>query len=201
MYQYILDLVNQNQIDNYAVAHTYDIAANTWSKSREITKNVVTNLFPGLEFALNGASLNLCQINALSSIRDVIQTSNLFFVQNCLNEFVYNPEIFIKNIDFLITEMPANGILIIADLNYRSVLSLMKQVELYISNSTKLKIIRSYTADEICLYSSLTLLPVIRTNLLTGADGLIPRSKVKFKYFAIQKHSTAVKPIYAEIPF
>ncbi len=185
----------------YAVAHTYDIAANTWSKSREITKNVVASLCPGWEFTLNGYNLNLCQQNAFPSIRDIIQTSNLFFVQNCLNEFISNSEIFINNLDFLITEMPANSIIIRADLNYKSVVSLMEQIEAYVSISTKSKIIRSYTAGDIHLHSSLILPPILKNNLLTGADGLIPRSNINFKYLAIQKLPIAVEPSYADIPF
>lgn len=185
----------------YAVAHTYDIAASTWSRSREITKNVVANLCPDWKFTLNGYNLNLCQKNAFPSIRDRIQTSNLFFVQNCLNEFISHPEIFIKNIDFLITEMPASSIIIIADLNYKSVVSLMEQIEAYVSISTKSKIIRSYTAGDIHLHSTLELPPIIRNNLLTGADGLIPKSNINFKYLAIQKLPKAVEPSYADIPF
>jgi hypothetical protein len=185
----------------YAVAHTYDIAANTWSKSREITKNVVASLCPGWEFTLNGYNLNLCQQNAFPSIRDIIQTSNLFFVQNCLNEFISNSEIFINNLDFLITEMPANSIIIRADLNYKSVVSLMEQIEAYVSISTKSKIIRSYTAGDIHLHSSLILPPILKNNLLTGADGLIPKSNINFKYLAIQKLPIAVEPSYADIPF
>lgn len=185
----------------YAVAHTYDIAANTWSQSREITKNIVAKLCPGMEFMLNGYSLNLCQKNALSSIRDVIQTSHLFFVQNCLNEFVYNPDVLIKNLDFLITEMPVNSILIIADLNYKCVINLMAQIELYVSNSNRAKIIRSYTAGEIHLHSSLIVPSFIRNNLFTGADGLIAKSNVYFKYLAIQKLPVAAKLSYADVPF
>lgn len=185
----------------YAVAHTYDIASSTWSTSREITKNVVANLCPGWKFTLNGYNLNLCQQNAFPSIRDIIQTSNLFFVQNCLNEFISNSEIFLKNLDFLITEMPANSIIVIADLNYKSVVSLMEQIEAYVSISTKSKIIRSFTAGDIHLHSSLILPPVLRKNLLTGADGLIPKSNINFKYLAIQKLPKAVEPSYADIPF
>lgn len=87
----------------HAVAHTYDIAADTWGRSREITEYVASQLFLTLGFTLNGNSLNLCQKHALSAIREVIQICRLFVIQNCLNEFVASPKIFIQNLDFIIT--------------------------------------------------------------------------------------------------
>jgi hypothetical protein len=186
----------------YVVAHTYDIAAVTWSRSREITKHLVSQLFPHVEFKLNGTNLNLCRMNALSPIRHIIQNCCLFFVQNCLNEFVGNSQIFIRNIDFILTEMPVNSVLVLADLsNYKSVTALMEQVEAHISSRAKLKIIRSYTTGAYNFRSLLTQPTVITENLLTGDDGLIPRRNINFNFLAIQKTPIAVETSYANIPF
>ena len=77
----------------YVVAHTYDLAAATWSGSREITKHLVSQFFPDIKFTLNGTNLNLCQMNALFPIKHIIQNCYLFFVQNCLNEFVETSQV------------------------------------------------------------------------------------------------------------
>lgn len=173
----------------YVVAHTYDIAAATWSGSREITKHLVSQLFPDIKFTLNGTNLNLCQMNALFSIRHTIQNCCLFFVQNCLNEFVDNSQTFIKNIDFILTEMPVNSILVLADLSsYNSVITLMEQVETYVSSRAKLKIIRSYTTGAYNFRSSLTQPTVITKNLLTGDNGLMARKNIKFNFFSCSKN-------------
>lgn len=186
----------------YVVAHTYDIAAATWSRSREVTKHLVSQLFPHVEFTLNGTNLNLCQMNALFPIKHIIQNCYLFFVQNCLNEFVKTSQAFIKNIDFILTEMPVDSILVLADLsNYNSVLALMQQVETYVSDNAELKIIRSYTTGGYNLRSLLPLPNVIIKNLLTGDNGLIPRKKINFNFLAIQKTPIAVETSYADIPF
>jgi len=179
----------------YVVAHTYDLAAATWSGSREVTKHLVSQLFPDIKLTLNGTNINLCQMNALFPIRHIIQNCCLFFVQNCLNEFVENSQVFINNIDFIFTEMPVNSVLVLADLsNYNSVIALMEQVETYVSNKANLTIIRSYTTGAYNFRSLLTQPTVITKNLLTGDNGLIPRKNIKFNFLAVQK--TPVTQLY-----
>lgn len=184
------------------IVHTYDIAASTWERNQETTKYVASRLFPNLQLRLQAHNLNLCQNNALPSIRNIIQTSNLFFFQNCLNEFISNSEYLIKNIDFLIAEMPINSILIMADLNYSSTTDLLQRVESFVgSNSNKLRLIRSYSSQTINLRSSLMPSQFIKENLLTGANNLIPRRNINFNYLAIQKSSLSARLNYADIPF
>lgn len=189
-------------IAKYVVAHTYDLAAATWSGSREVTKHLISQLFPDIKLTLNGTNLNLCQMDALFPIKDIIQNCCLFFVQNCLNEFVGNSQIFIKNIDFILAKMPVASVLVLADLsNYTSVIALMKQVETYVSSKANLRIIRSYTTGACNFRSLLTQPPVITENLLTGEDGLIARKNINYNFLAIQKTSTAMETSYTAITF
>lgn len=186
----------------YVIAHTYDIAADTWSRSRKITKHLVSQLFPHLNFIFNGTNLNLCKMNSLFSLRHIIQNCCLFFIQNCLNEIGDSSQTFINNIGFILTEMPSYSILVLADLSkYKSVTTLMEQVETYVSSRDTLKIIRSYTKGAYNFRSLLTQPSVITENLLTGDNGLIPRRNINFNFLAIQKTPIAVETSCADIPF
>jgi uncharacterized protein YjbI with pentapeptide repeats len=171
--------------------NAYDIAADSWWISRDITRNYLVPPYWDRQFILNAYALNLCEINALDKIKTAIKNSSLFMVQNCLNEFVNSSELFVENIAFLVSEMPANSIIIIADQNnYSSVVNLMRKTESRIMSIPEASVIRSHSAGLISL-DSLNALPpipqVIRENLLTGEDKLIPRRWISFNYIAIQK--------------
>lgn len=179
----------------YVVAYTYDIAATTWGKSREVTKHLVSQIFPQTQLALHGNNINLCQANALFQLKYVIRECHLFFIQNCLNELAQSSQAFMNNMDFLFAEMPSNSILVLADLsNYRSVITLMNQVETYVNDRAKFRIIRSYTTGAYNFRSLLTPPPIITKNLLTGDNGLIPRKNISFNFLAIQKNPSASVP-------
>lgn len=182
------------------VAHTFDIAANTWSRSREVSKQLVSELASEIQFSLHGYPLNLCQRNAFPPLRDIIQTSDLFIVQNCLNEFANTRQVFVENIEFLVQEMPAGSILIMADLKYDSAENLMRRVESCLANRAELQVIRSHAIGYCCLRSKLLLPGVVTRNLLTGTGDLVPKRKVEFNYLALQKLPLAVQPEYIAVP-
>ena len=182
-------------------AHTFDIAAMTWKRSREITKYLVSNLAPEIQFSLHGHTLNLCQRNALPQLRDIIQTSELFIVQNCLNEFVSTPQVFVENIDFLVQEMPSSSILIVADLNYEIVRDLMRRIESCLIKRPNLHVIRSHTAGGHRLRTKIPLPRVIAKNLLISGGILTPKTWVNFNYLAIQKLPIALQSDYASLPY
>jgi hypothetical protein len=183
-------------------AHTFDIAATTWSRSREVSKYLISNSDPEIQFSLHGHPVNLCERNVLPPLRDIIQTSELFIVQNCLNEFVNNPQVFVENINFLAQEMPAGSILIIADLNhYQVVKDLMKKVELCLTERSNLQIIRGQGDEGYRLRTRLPLPGVIAKNLLLSGGLLTPKVWVNFNYLAIQKLPIAVQRDYATLPF
>lgn len=184
------------------VAQTFDIAASAWSRSREISKDLVSELSPEIQFFVHGHQMNLCRRGVLTQCRDIIETSNLFIVQNCLNEFAGTPQIFVENINFLVQEMPVGSILILADLNqYAAVNNLIRRVESCLLKQSGLQVIRSHDKGDCYLSTNLELPTVITRNLLTGANNLKPRKRVNFNYLAIQKLPIAVQPDYASLPF
>lgn len=171
---------------------TYDIAADTWWISRDITRNYLVPCYWQGQFILNADIINLGDSNALYKIINVIKNSSLFVVQNCLNEVLTaNADIFLDNISFLVSEMPQRSILVIADQNnYFLVLNLMKRIEDCIRGINQASIIRSHTAGSIGFDARIALPPIpriIRENLLTGEDQLIPRRRVSFNYLVVQK--------------
>ncbi|BAZ47833.1 hypothetical protein NIES4103_04370 [Nostoc sp. NIES-4103] len=186
----------------FAEFKAYDLAADAWGYSRYITKNYLLKEYFAGYFTLNGFSTDMRQINAFKSIKYDIQSSMIFVIQNCLNEIDKEPNIFLENIGFLVNEMPEGSILAIADQsNYNSTNILLNRVESYVRDIGQGDIIRSYTEGGISFHS-LKMLPeippVIRECLLTGQNGLIPRSSVKFNYLAFQKRTFISYQPYTE---
>ncbi|MBD1944702.1 hypothetical protein H6F78_01835 [Coleofasciculus sp. FACHB-64] len=176
-----------------AIANTFDIAANDWEFSRNITKNIVPKGWkPPRKFQLNSENKNLDLIdsNCMEPITDVINKTHLFVMQNCMNEFTTNKTEIINNIIYLIEEMPSGSILAIADLiNYPQVNILMDSIENRITCQGLATLVRRRQEGVIEFRSKQAdnLPEMIRNNLLTGEDGLKPKEKVRFQYLAVQK--------------
>jgi hypothetical protein len=183
-------------------ACVYDIADSTWAKSREITKRLVRELAPNVQLALTGHQIDLCQRNVLFSIQAKIQSSQLFVIQNCLNEFAAAPQIFVENIVLLLEWMPTNSVLVLADLNnYVVVQYLMKQVEAQVGAHTCSTVVRSCSEGNCSFRSKIQLTPLITQHLLTGENDLIPRRNINFNYLIVQKQTLAMAANLLDIPF
>ena len=182
-------LQHEQQIRSVSLtARVYDIAAITWAKSRDVTKRLVHEFTPDVRLILTGHRVDLCQRDALFSIRAEIQNSQLFVVQNCLNEFAAAPQVFIENMALLLDWMPAGSALVLADLHkYGMVQYLMEQVEALVQSGTGSSVVRSCSDGSCFLRSEIELTPLITECLLTGENGLIPRRKINYNYLVVQK--------------
>jgi hypothetical protein len=174
-----------------AIANTFDIAANAWEFSRNITREIIPKGWKDRNFQITSKNLNLIDYNCMAQITDVIHKTHLFVMQNCMNEFTINQTEIINNIICLIQAMPSGSILAIADLiNYYQVDRLMDSIEIHITSQGLATLVRRRQEGIIEFRSKQAdnLPEIIRNNLLTGEDGLIPRAKVKFQYLAVQKN-------------
>lgn len=176
--------------------HIFDIAATTWSIARNITlHDVVPQLWKG-KFELTAEDLDFCQPGSFTRINDRIAESHLFIFQNCLNELP-NPVVFNQNITHLINTMAHKSMLIIADLRkYDASLVRKKEIEAQIRNMNDYGLkefeqeifsLRGLEQGDLDFKRTLAVPPIVRNNLLTGADGLIPRSHVNCSCLAISK--------------
>ncbi len=99
------------------IVNVYDIASDKWEPSRALTKNfVLPSLWKG-QISENALNLNLCSANGFEEISHVIEKSNIFIFQNCLNE-IQNISATQENINFLLDRAPLDSFIIIADLLY-----------------------------------------------------------------------------------
>jgi hypothetical protein len=153
---------------------------------------------PNISLSMEGCSIDLCRENALLPVQYLIQKSQIFIVQNCLNEFFSSQQIFIKNLNFLLEEMPNSSILIVADFSqYSLVKALMSELQSLIENKATMLVICNCTEDNFC--SKFYPPTRVTQNLLTGADWLIPKKNVNYSYLAARKSSSAIAKSLVEI--
>jgi hypothetical protein len=170
-------------------ARIYDIAASTWTKSHEVTKRLVRKLAPNVRLILSGHQINLCQRNVLFPIRAAIKCSQLFVIQNCLNEFATERQVFVENMALLLEWMPTSSVLVLADLNYEIVQDLMEKVEAQARSHTCSSVVRSCSEGSRSFQSEIELTPLITQHLLTGENYLIPRRSINYNCLIVKKQT------------
>ncbi|MBD2520622.1 hypothetical protein H6G93_37930 [Nostoc sp. FACHB-973] len=188
-------LTEHRQESESIIANIYDIAADTWTPSRAVTKDfVVPKLWKG---KISGAvhHLDLCSANAFESIAEVISNSHLFIFQNCLNE-IWNTSATKDNIRFLLERAPLNSFIIIGDLLYNQSRTILEDIVIICSQRSDYKIIER---GELKIASSLKIPTIVTENLLTDEDGLIPRRWINFIFLALRKGQYSSEDLLDEI--
>ena len=178
-------------------AYAFDIYADEWTYSRNITKNhLIPSIWRDHQLELKSKTFDLSQAESVEEYRDIIASSKLIVFQNCLNEVRPSQHsTVLNNFTSLVNSMSSNSILLITDLsNYRSALKLMQEIEGMVVRENSLSTLissisdgRSYDARNIVNTMPL----VMRKNLLTGnrqnPNGLIPRISINYRFLAIEK--------------
>jgi hypothetical protein len=178
----LLNFINQNKLDIDEVnIYAYDIFASTWNFSLDLAKKfIVPHFWQSKKFQLVSLDLDLCEHSAFEKISTQIKNSNLFIFQNCLNE-LNDENIAIQNIKYLAKNINQGSRLIIADLfGHPAVKRIKPKIEQNLQDLSYLKFFEANNQNEIRLTISLPL--ILKQNLLSGTDGLIPRSVVKFTF-------------------
>jgi hypothetical protein len=177
-------LTEHSQQTKSIIVQIYDIASEQWKLSREVTKNfVVPKLWKG---DISGVvrKLDLCSPNTFDPITEVISNCHLFIFQNCLNE-IWNTSTTQENIKFLLDRAPLNSFIIIGDLlAYDQNRRILEDIAKIANQRNDYKIIER---GELEIASSLKIPEIVRQNLLTGEDGLIPRYRIRFLFLVIRK--------------
>ncbi|WP_419546340.1 hypothetical protein [Microcystis sp.] len=173
------------------VIYSYDLYSDTWRTSQDITKNIINNCFKDYHFALLTRTLNINYVKDVTKIMPTIESTDIFMLQNCLNELKTNQ---LQSIIFLLNYQPERSLLLINDLKKHKIAQNMeRQIQSKISY-TKLESKREYNQEIFRQFaggndfkSSLKLPSILRENLLTGEDGLIPREKTSYSYVCVYK--------------
>ncbi|BAU14043.1 unknown protein [Leptolyngbya sp. NIES-3755] len=199
----LLSYLNQTQIQTVTIG-TFDIAADTWRLSRDITTEEIRPRIWQKEFSIHSHTLDFCKEHSFHSIQKIIARSQLFIFQNCLNELFNAKEVVKQNIEFLLETMPESSTLIIADQGeYQEVVRAMNGIENLISVLNLRYECESFLIErlegETAHFSTQLRLPqTIKTHLLTGADRLIPRKKVRASYCKVLRLVTEPRAIFVD---
>ncbi len=176
--------------DNYQnikklTVNVYDIAADEWTLSRNITEKFIIPEYWSGDLQLNSNYLDLCESNSLYSIKTKIKKSQIFIFQNCLNE-IYNIATVQTNLNFLLNEIPVGSVIIIIDLNYRQNVSIIDRLKEQVSNRDDFEVY-SPPLEDIKIQPCPNLPQIIKQNLLTGKRELIPRKNINCIFISLHK--------------
>ncbi|MGG6269674.1 hypothetical protein ACQ4M3_30275 [Leptolyngbya sp. AN03gr2] len=199
----LLSYLNQTQIQSVTI-ETFDIASDTWKLSRNITIEEIRPQIWKKDFSIHSHTLDFCKEHSFHSIQPIIAKSQLFIFQNCLNELFNAKEVVKQNIEFLLESMPDSSMLIIADQGeYQEVVRAMNGIENLISMLNLRHEYESFSIErlegETAHFSTQLKLPqTIKTHLLTGSDGLIPRKKVRASYCKVLRLVTEARAMFVD---
>lgn len=189
-------LVERSPNTKKITANVYDIASDTWTLSREITRKfIVPNLWQG-KVTLNSQHLDFNQKKSFGIIQPCLESYNLFVFQNCLNEIVERTVI-LENIEFLLDNVPSGSFVIFADLLYTQNFIMFEAIGKMVNTRSDLEMCQQRTLR---ITPSLTIPRVLAKNLLTGKHGLIPRSRINFMFLALRK-GRRIRDNYDDLPF
>jgi len=180
----LLSFINQNALDIDEVnIYAYDIFASTWYFSLDLAKKfIIPHFCESKEIQLIALDLDICKPSVFNTILEQIQSFNLFVFQNCLNE-LNDSNTAIENIQYLAKNINPESRIIIADLSgHQVVRDIKSKIEQSFQELSHLNLFQSQDDDEVRVKIPLPL--ILRQNLLTGAGGLIPRSRVKFTFIS-----------------
>ncbi len=183
---------NGNGIKHVNVT-VYDINAEKWKFSHGIVlKNLIGSILGSEKQEINWNSV---QFNLVSEI-DVnnnlasFKSLDLLVIQNCINEIAKKDIPILKNnIVKLFQLLPPNAYLLISDLT-SGVRSLLKDIEadLVKTGCINFKVStlgQSNPTSIISVHHQPN--RIIRENLMTGADGLIPRKNLNYDYSLLSR--------------
>jgi DNA repair exonuclease SbcCD ATPase subunit len=170
--------------------------------SQDITKNIINNCFKDYHFALLTRTLNINYVKDIMKIISTIESTDILMLQNCLNELETNQ---MQSINFLLDHQPERSLLLINDLrDHRIAQYMIQQIQARISDA-KLESKRKYNqeifrqfAGDNDFKSCLQIPSILRENLLTGEDGLIPRKRINYKYLSIYKIFTKQSNLFEQ---
>lgn len=169
-----------------------DINADTWSFSHEIVfDSLIRSITNGeINVDLNSVYFDLVSSTDIEKVKMLIQKSHLLVIQNCLNEVAnINLPALKNNINLLFKLLPSSSYLLMSDLTSGARKTIKALEEMLVEEYKP-----AFLKSTLSLSSPISVLSVhhqpnaiIKSNLLTGSDGLIPRKWIKYDYSILSK--------------
>lgn len=171
----------------------FDLNASTWLYSHQIVLDYLIepqkkNDLPEIKW--NSVSFDLSKEYYPPNIIPIVKELDLLVVQNCINEIQHSARpILKKTLSRFFNMLPGKSCLLISDLT-AGVRDLLKSIEEEIEKSGEVNFkISTLKKTNPTQQISVHAIPnyVIKKNLLTGEDGLIPRKNLKYDYTLLSK--------------
>jgi molecular chaperone DnaK (HSP70) len=186
----------------------FDINAETWSYSHKIVKDYLIKDIEGSEkisMTWTARQFDLTNPDDISSSQYIFKKLNLLVVQNCLNEIASSQYDQLKvNIENVFNGLSGNSFFLMSDLT-SGARHVIKNLESTLGNSGLIRY-KKTTLDQPLPLKTRSInpapSPIIRTNLFTGNDGLIPRVNLTYDYSLLSKeHIPANRKSLEEVGF
>jgi|688.fasta_scaffold14142_11 hypothetical protein len=175
----------------------YDIFSDTWKIGQNITKNIIPKLWQG-QFSFSTEQIDFCQAGSFFSLENVLNNSQIFVFQNCLNE-LDNFDSFNLNIRYLLSKMPNNSLLMMVDLyNYQRIENFkieIKQLLQELDFQNQILCLRS--AEMIEFKTEIVIPAIITQHLLIGTPRdinqknenrfLVPKKNMRCNFLSVYK--------------
>ena len=168
----------------------FDIAATNWQYSRDIIFNQVVPNWLNVGSSIGRLSPKDLRIDVSFNASNLNSNKKLVVFQNCLNEIEeVNHPVVLTNVEFVYNALPPASYIVIIDIHgYRSVIQLIQTIEDKLANTGTAEIVRSISGMGLRRGTKYSPSPIIKENLLTGENGLIPKYWLNFNYSIIKKN-------------
>jgi molecular chaperone DnaK (HSP70) len=171
----------------------FDINADTWIYSHKIVLEFLIKDLIGyerLEINWSAISFDLTNPDNIKANEEKFKSFNLLVVQNCLNEIAPSKLKDLQaNIKSIFSSMTGDSFFLMADLT-SGARDVIKNIAQMLVSTDKIKYVKTtlnqaYPVRVRSINPSPSL--IIKQNLLTGEDGLIPRANLIYDYSLLSK--------------
>ncbi len=172
----------------YAIAYLLDKYTESWYGGQNITRECLApGYWPGRRLIFKPLEYDLREPARVPNpdVERALQRSNLFVMQNCLNDLPDDPEQIMQMVLEQFFQFPEGSLFILIDLLYANVRQLMLKLEEEITRRGLGVVLRSVRKGKVELRSNIQIPHVILEELLVGKDGLKRRKSTKFFASAI----------------
>jgi molecular chaperone DnaK (HSP70) len=202
--KYILN--NRPSINKVNIV-VFDINADTWKFSHKIVQDYLIRDIKGserIEFTWTANQFDLTNASDIQANQSIFKKLQLLVIQNCLNEIAANKFEKLKvNVNSIFSLLPGSSIFLMSDLT-SGARDVIKQLEKHLVETGKTRYKESTLGQPTPLRSrSINPAPsqIIKDNLLTGADGLIPRVNLIYDYSLLSKEQITERETIEEVGF
>jgi len=186
-----------------AMAYIFDKYVDRWHKGLEITRYHLAPNYWDNKLIMCPFTFDLLEPSKYWNARleRAVRISNFFVMQNCINDLLGSEDELLFGILELFRLSKPGSIFIISDLIIPAVRQFLLKIVSKIEEDEIGQCISNHCDHRLELIPNFSIPQIIKTELLTGENNLIPRKSTRYCYIVLERISD--KPDYdeVEIPF